>query len=104
MRPTLSALPLALLAATPASAEVQAKERPVEEAAPIVRNADGSFTINAAIEPYPEALDVLPGDMDQIDGRGDASRRPRDEADEALEEAFEEAEDVARTEAGPDRA
>jgi hypothetical protein len=101
MRLSLSALPLALIAATPALAAVQPAEQTGDEAA-VVSHSDGSFTIIAAIEPYPDELDSLPGDMDQIDGRGDGSRGPRGDADEALEEAFEEAEDSARTEAGPD--
>ena len=101
MRPALFAFPFALLAAAPALAEAQADE-PARDRPPILRNADGSFTITETIEPVAEALDALPWEADRIDGRGDASRRPRDEADEALEEAFEEAEDIARTEAGPD--
>ena len=101
MRPALFAFPFALLAAAPALAEAQA-DKATRDQSPIVRNADGSFTITETIEPVAEALDALPWEADRIDGRGDASRRPRDEADEALEEAFEEAEDIARTEAGPD--
>ncbi|HEY5723454.1 MAG TPA: hypothetical protein VIT45_14150 [Allosphingosinicella sp.] len=100
MRPALFALPFALFLAAPALADVKA-DQPGDDA-PVARNADGSFTITETIEADTEALDALPWEADQIDGRGDASRRPRDEADEALEEAFEEAEDIARTEAGPD--
>ena len=101
MRPALFALPFALLFAAPALAEAQ-PGAPATDPAPVVRNADGSFTITETIEPVAEALDALPWEADQIDGRGDASRRPRDEADEAIDEAFEEAEDAARMEAGPD--
>ena len=101
MRPAFFAFPFALFLASPALAEAQTDEPGRGEAA-IVRNADGSFTITETIEPLAEALDALPWEADQIDGRGDASRRPRDEADEAIDEAFEEAEDAARMEAGPD--
>ena len=101
MRFAIPALSLALLAAAPALAAVQPAEPAGDEAA-IVRYSDGSFTITAAIDPIPEALDALPWEKDQSDGTADASRRPREEADEALDEAFEEAEDLARTEAGPD--
>jgi hypothetical protein len=101
MRFAIPALSLALLAAAPAFAAVQPAEQAADEAA-IERHSDGSFTITAAIGPIPEALDALPWEKDQSDGQGDASRRPREDADEALDEAFEEAEDIARTEAGPD--
>jgi hypothetical protein len=101
MRPSQSILPLALLIAAPAFAEVR-EQAPAADEAAITRNADGSFTIAATIEPIPEALDALPWEKDQTDGKGDASRRPREEADEALDEAFEEAEDIARMETGPD--
>ena len=101
MRPALFAFPFALFLAGPALAEAQADEPGGGEAA-IVRNADGSFTIAETIEPSPETLDALPWEADQIDGEGDGSRRPREEADEAVDEAFEEAEDIARMEAGPD--
>ena len=100
MRLSVSVLPLALVAA-PALAEAQPPAAGEEEAT-IVRNADGSFTITETIEPIPEALDALEWEKDQKEGGGDASRRSRDEADEALDEAFEEAEDIARMEAGPD--
>lgn len=99
MRPALLAVPFALLLASPALAEAQAGA-PAED--PVVGNSDGSFTITETIEPNPEALDALPWEADQIDGVGDTSRRPRDEADDAIDEAFEEAEDIARMEAGPD--
>ena len=101
MRTALLAFPIALLAATPAAAETRAEDSP-REPAPIVRNADGSFTITEAIEPVTEALDALPWEAEQVDGRGDSWRRPRDEADEAIDDAFEEAEDMARMDAGPD--
>ena len=101
MRTAFHAFPLALLLASPALAGVKADPTGREEAK-IVHNADGSFTITEAIEPQAEALDALPWEADQIDGAGDASRRPRDEADRAVDEAFEEAEDMARMEAGPD--
>jgi hypothetical protein len=102
MRLFLSVLPFALLGAATASAEVKGNEGPAEDSAPIVRHSNGSFTIAETIEPSPEALDALPWEADQIDGKGDGSRRPREEADEAVDEAFEEAEDIARMEAGPD--
>ena len=101
MRPALLAFPFALLLAAPALADVKAGQAGGGEAA-VVRNADGSFTIAETIEPDAEALDALPWEADQIDGNGDASRRPSEEADRALDEAFEEAEDRARMEAGPD--
>ena len=100
MRPTVALLPLALLAAAPASAEVERAAADSEAA--ITRNADGSFTIAETIEAAPEGLDPLPWEADREDEQADGSRRRRDEADEAIEEAFEEAEDIARTEAGPD--
>jgi hypothetical protein len=101
MRPALFAFTFALLLAGPALAEVQPADSARDEAA-VVRHADGSFTITETIEPAADALDALPWEADQIDGGGDASRRPRDEADAAVDEAFEEAEDIARMEAGPD--
>ena len=99
MRPVLFAIPFALLTAAPVLAEEQAADA---ERAPVVRNADGSFTITETIEAAPEELDALPWETDRADMPADGSRRPRDEAEEAIEEAYEEAEDMARFEAGPD--
>jgi hypothetical protein len=101
MRPALFAFPFALLLAAPALADMKADQAGSDQTA-VVPNADGSFTITATIEPEAEALDALPWEANKIDGSGEASRRPRDEADEAIDEAFEEVEDMARMEAGPD--